>query len=165
MARMNCNGMCVGMNRLASVKLSRFPSVTAWRFRVSPANLVALALAVSIAPVLDPSTARAADDDFQLHYSVQRTDVARLNPEQCANIVATRARAAGLRTQSERHAGKLAVVSGGPASGGWSFMVYCIADGSRLVYQSQSIAYRPDENMAGQFVHDIDAALQAAVAK
>lgn len=104
----------------------------------------------------------AAEGDFRLDYRVERADVSTLPLQDCARIAQSVATKAGHRVTVETHPDRLAVISGGPAKGGWSFVVYCIVVGDRLAHVTQGISYGPDKSAAAGFVEQTHAALVKA---
>ncbi|MFE0014855.1 DUF6180 family protein [Mesorhizobium sp. NPDC059054] len=111
---------------------------------------------------LTATFAQAASDTFHVAYNVERADASKLSIDTCAEIARQEAGDFGYVHSVDRTPGQLIVVSGGPAEGGASFLVYCIAVDNKTAYVVQGIDYRRQKSDAGKLADRVHKALLEA---
>ncbi len=111
---------------------------------------------------LDTQLALAASDPFHVAYNVERADASKLSTDTCAEIAQREAGDYGYVHAVDRTPGQLIVVSGGPADGGASFLVYCIAVDNKTAYVVQGIDYSRQKSSAGALADRVHKALLEA---
>lgn len=121
-----------------------------------------LALAVGCLALPVPSIAAASK--FGLEYRVERADSGKLSLTTCIDTAKRESAALGYVPASEsRFPGQLTVFASGPAAGGASLIVYCIAVDKKTAYVVQAIDYnRPNSPQSVRVANRVHAALLAA---
>ncbi|MBR2814219.1 MAG: hypothetical protein IKE60_06185 [Reyranella sp.] len=124
--------------------------------------IASTALVFGFATGLAPRLTQAAPDTFNVAFNVERIDAAKLSIDRCAEIAQQEAGDQGYSYSVNRTPGKLMVVSGGPAQGGASLLVYCIAVDNKTAYVVQGIDYQRQKGSAGRLADRIHKALLEA---
>ncbi|MES2036161.1 MAG: DUF6180 family protein [Pseudomonadota bacterium] len=127
-------------------------------------NLAGLTLAVAAGCLSLSATSASAASKFGLEYRVERTDSGKLSLDTCLATAKRASAAVGYAPAVEnRYPGQLAVFASGPAAGGASLTVYCIAVDRKTAYVVQAIDYsRPNSPQAKKVADQVHAALVAA---
>ncbi|MBU1377056.1 MAG: hypothetical protein KKE02_11215 [Alphaproteobacteria bacterium] len=110
------------------------------------------------------TSATAAASKFALEYRVERAATARLSVATCLDTAKRASTAIGYQPAVENHyPGQLAVFASGPAAGGSSLTVYCIAVDQKTAFVVQAIDYsRPNSPAAARVADRVHSALMAA---
>lgn len=111
--------------------------------------------------LLSASPAGAASSKFGLEYRVERASSAKLSLSTCFDVAKRESAALGYAPAVEnRFPGQLAVFAAGPAAGGSSLLVYCIAVDQKTAFVVQAIDYsRPNSPAAKRVADRVHAAL------
>ena len=110
------------------------------------------------------TAAHAQSSKFSLEYRVERSATAKLSVDACLETAKRASGALGYAPSVEnRFPGQLAVFASGPANGGSSLVVYCIAVDQKTAFVVQAMDYsRPNSPAAARAANQVQAALLAA---
>lgn len=111
-----------------------------------------------------PIAASAASQRFALEYRVERTASAKLSIATCLDVAKRESAAIGYVPAVEnRYPGQLTTFASGPAAGGASLIVYCIAVDQKTAFVVQAIDYnRPNSPQSKRIADRVHSALLAA---
>ena len=114
--------------------------------------------------LLSAPSAVAAPSKFGLEYRVERASSAKLSLDTCLGVAKRESAKLGYAPAVEnRYPGQLAVFASGPAAGGASLMVYCIAVDQKTAFVVQAIDYsQPNSPAAKRTADRVHAALLSA---
>ena len=119
---------------------------------------------LAVSCLLAAPAAGAAPSKFGLEYRVERANSAKLSLSTCLDVAKRESTKLGYSPAVEnRYPGQLAVFASGPAAGGSSLMVYCIAVDQKTAFVVQAIDYsQPNSPAAKRTADRVHAALLSA---
>lgn len=119
---------------------------------------------LAVGCLLSAPSAVAAPSKFGLEYRVERASSAKLSLDACLGTAKRESAKLGYTSAVENHyPGQLAVFASGPAAGGSSLVVYCIAVEQKTAFVVQAIDYsQPNSPAAKRTADRVHAALLSA---
>lgn len=119
---------------------------------------------LAVGCLLAAPAAVAAPSKFGLEYRVERANSAKLSLAKCFDVAKRESAKLGYAPAVEnRYPGQLAVFASGPAAGGSSLLVYCIAVDQKTAFVVQAIDYsQPNSPAAKRTADQVHASLLSA---